>query len=224
LRFRILINSENRNAGFFMPTNVYAEETVVVPLLTQMRLPRWVLLEMAEKIGGERANVAPNEPPQVAGFETWRWGTRYFREDQTLKEGGWLLCEEDQVSGIRHAELGIKLVVCSTNSNTGDPLHAPKNTSIRGPASCKLIGKNTGQFKFGFIPDERSYDLWYYCIHLSEKFISMEVSRPTSEVAGIISDFSDRIIIAKPGEIPGIRRVVVAEDFAEVAKPQVSRR
>ena len=45
-----------------MPTNVFADETAVVPLLTQMRLPRWVLLEMAEKIGGERANVAAHEP------------------------------------------------------------------------------------------------------------------------------------------------------------------
>ena len=207
-----------------MPTNVFADETAVVPLLSQMRLPRWVLLEMAEKIGGERANVAAHEPPQVAGFETWRWGTRYFREDQTIKEAGWLLCEEDQVSGIRHAELGIKLVVCSTNSNTGDLLKAPKNLSIRGPANCRLIGKNTGQMKFGFIPNDPSYDLWYYCIHLSEKFISIEVSRPTSEVAGVITDFSDRIIVAKPGEIPGIRRVVVAEDFADVPKPQVSRR
>jgi hypothetical protein len=207
-----------------MLTNVFADETAVVPLLTQMRLPRWVLLEMAEKIGGERANVAAHEPPQVAGFETWRWGTRYFREDQTIKEAGWLLCEEDQVSGIRHPELGIKLVVCSTNSNTGDLLKAPKNLSIRGPASCRLIGKNTGQMKFGFIPNDPSYDLWYYCIHLSEKFISIEVSRPTSEVAGVITDFSDRIIVAKPGEIPGIRRVVVAEDFADVPKPQVSRR
>jgi hypothetical protein len=78
--------------------------------------------------------------------------------------------------------------------------------------------------KFGFIPDDPAYDLWYYCIHLSEQFISIEVSRPTSEVAGVISDFSDRIIIAKPGEIPGIRRVIVAEDFAELPKPQVSRR
>lgn len=68
-----------------MPTNIFVDEAVVVPLLTRMKLPRWVLLEMATKIGGERANVAPTEPPQVAGFETWRWGTRFFREDPPSK-------------------------------------------------------------------------------------------------------------------------------------------
>jgi hypothetical protein len=206
-----------------MPTNLYIDETVVVPLLTQMRLPRWVLLDLASKIGGERANVAAHEPPPVAGFETWRWGTRYFREDQTLKDFGWLLCEEDQVSGIRNAELGIKLVVCSTDANTGT-LKTPHNVTERGPASRRLIGRNTGQMKLGFIKDEPRVDLWYYCLHLSEKYISIEVSRPNFEIGGFVTSFSDRIIVAKPGEIPGIRRIVVPEDFAVVPKPQVSRK
>jgi hypothetical protein len=180
-------------------------------------------MEIAEKIGGERANVAPHEPPQVPGFETWRWGTRFFREDQTLKDAGWVLCDADQVSGVRHHETGIKLVVCSTNTNTGNPEKPPKNLSVRGPASCKLIGKNSGQMTFGFDVDRPEYDLWYYCIHLSEHFISIEISRPDAENAGLITNFSDRIIVAKPGEIPGIRRVTVPEDFAELPKPKVSR-
>jgi hypothetical protein len=207
-----------------MPTKLYAEETVVVPLLAQMLLPRWVLLEMASKIGGERANVAAHEPPPVAGFETWRWGTRFFREDETLRGFDWQLCDDDQVSGVRNEKIGIKLVVCSTDANTGNPLKAPKNVTEKGPASCRLIGRNTGQMKLGFIKDEPKYDLWYYCLHLSEQCISIEVSRPNSEFSGLITNFSDRIIVAKPGEIPGIRKVVVPEDFADVPKPQVSRK
>lgn len=88
-----------------------------------------------------------------------------------------------------------------------------------------MIDKNNGQEAFAFIPPAPpSFDLWYYCIHLSEQHISIELSRPTSQSGGIITDFSDRIIIARPGEIPGIRRVIVSEDFAELPKPQVSRR
>jgi hypothetical protein len=207
-----------------MPTNLYIDETIVVPLLTQMRLSRWVLLEMASKVGGERANVAPHEPAPVAGFETWRWATRFFREDQTLKDLGWLLCDDDQVSGIRNAELAIKLVACTTDANTGNPAKSPRNVTEKGPASCRLIGRNTGQMKLGFVKDEPKDDLWYYCLHLSEQYISVEISRPNSEFGGLITSFSDRIIIAKPGEIPGIRRVVVPEDFADVPKPQVSRK
>jgi hypothetical protein len=207
-----------------MPTNVYEDETVVVPLLLNMRLPRRVLLEMASKTGGERANVAAYEPPPVAGFETWRWGTRFFREDQTLRNGGWTMCESDQVSGIRNEELGIKLVVCSTDANTGNPLRAPRNVTERGPASCRLIGQNLQQWKLGLIQEEPKLNLWYYCLHLSDQCISIELSRPDSELGGLITNFSDRIIIAKPGEISGIRRVIVTEDFAEVPKPRVSRK
>ena len=207
-----------------MPTNVYLEESVVIPLLVRMRLPRWVLLEMASKTGGERANVAAYEPPQVAGFETWRWGTRFFREDETLRAGGWTVCEGNQVSGIRNEEVGIKLVVCSTDARTGDPLRAPRNVTERGPASCRLIGGNLRQGKLGLVQEEPTLDLWYYCLHLSDQCISIELSRPDSELGGVITNFSDRIIVAKPGEIPGIRRVTVAEDFAEVPKPRVSRK
>jgi hypothetical protein len=207
-----------------MPTNVYEDEAVVVPLLLKMRLPRWVLLEMASKTGGERANVASYEPPQVAGFETWRWGTRFFREDETLRKSGWRMCEADQVSGILNEEFAIKLVVCSTDANTGNPLKAPKNVTERGPASCRLIGQNLQQWKLGLIQEILNPDLWYYCLHLSDQCISIELSRPDSELSGLITNFSDRIIIAKPGEIPGIRRVIVKEDFAEVPKPQVSRK
>jgi hypothetical protein len=209
-----------------MPVKIYAEEPLVIPLLARMCLPRPVLIDIGIKVGGERANVADYEPPQVAGFETWRWGTRYFREDAKIKELGWEVCEGDQVSGIRHAKLGIKLVVCATDINTGnpDPFKRPRNLSDRGPASCRLIRRNTGQMRLGFIPDDPKEDLWYYCLYLSAQHIGIEISRPNDEFGGQITSFSDRIIIAKPGEIPGIRKFHVPEDFAEVPRPQATRK
>jgi len=74
--------------AFQIPT--FTDETTVVPMLTKMKLPRHVLLELANKIGGERANVAEHEPSNVVGFETWRWGTRLAREDKTLSGLGWV--------------------------------------------------------------------------------------------------------------------------------------
>jgi hypothetical protein len=210
-----------------MLATVYATDPVVLPLLARMRLPRPTMIDIGIKVGGERANVAEYEPPPVAGFETWRWGTRFFREDQTLKELEWEVCEGDQVSGIRNAKLGIKLVVCATNVNTGnsDPNMQPKNLSDRGPASCRLIHRNTGQMKLGFMPpDDPKDELWYYCLYLSASHIGIEISRPNDEFNGQITSFSDRIIIAKPGEIPGIRKFHVAEDFADVPRPQASRK
>src|SRR5665213_2873411 len=98
---------------------VHIDEAVVVPMLSRMRLPRPIMLSLATKIGGERSNVGDREPSNVVGFETWRWGTRFFREDPVLKEFGWAQCDRHQVAGIRHNELGIKLVCCGTDKNTG---------------------------------------------------------------------------------------------------------
>jgi hypothetical protein len=207
-----------------MTTKVFTDESEVIPLLIKMRLPRHVLLELASKVAGERANVAECEPTAVVGFETWRWGTRFSREDETLKKLAWVSCDRDQVNGIRNPDIGIKLVVCSTDLNTGNLVKAPKNITERGPASCKLIGANSQQIKMDFIAEGPNDELWYLCLHLSDKWIAIEVSRPDSEIGGVINNFSHRIVVAPPGEIPGIRKVVVSEDFADVPRPQVERK
>ena len=207
-----------------MATQIFVEETEVVPLLTKMRLPRWVILELASKVAGERANVTDEEPPPVRGYETWRWGTRYAREDKTLKSLGWLPCDKHQVSGIRNEALGNKLVFCNTDSNTGNISKDPKNLSEKGPASCRLIGHNGRQLVMDFIEQEQLDDLWYLCMAFLKESISIEISRPGSESAGVITSFSHRIIVARPGEIPGIRKLIVPQDFADVPKPPVTRK
>jgi hypothetical protein len=208
---------------------VYIKEEIVVPLLRRMRLPRTLMIEAGIKIAGERANVAEYEPPQVEGYETWRWGTRFMREEKELRDLGWVLCDRDQVAGIRNAALRIKLVVCTTDKNTGTE-RRPKNLTEKGAASRRLIAANdTGQARMVFPGEvqkveEPRDDLWYYCCHIDEQSIALEVSRPDEENAGFITRFSDRIIVAAPGEIPGVRKFKVPEEFADVPKPQVSRK
>jgi hypothetical protein len=208
-----------------MPAKIYLEEVEVVSQLNKMRLPRWVILEIISKIAGERANVTDDDPPTAVGYETWRWGTRFCREDKKLKELGWRACERDQISGLKNDRVRIKLVICSTDANTGSK-RTPKSLSEKGPAGCRLVSKNSAQASFPFIDDrEDNYDLWYLCVYFCERHITAEVSRPTSEVAGIVTDFSDRIIVAGPDEIPGIRRLApVLREFADVPKPKVTRK
>lgn len=206
---------------------VFVEEVVVVPMLSKMRLPRWVVLELVSKIAGERANVTNDDAPTVMGFETWRWGTRFAREDDELKKLGWVACEKHQISGIRNAAVGIKLVVCGTNANTGnpDPAKPPRNLTERSASARRLIRKNSGQYLMEFLTEEDSDELWYLCHHYSDKDITAEISRADGEDAGVITSFSHRIIVAQPGEIPGIGKIVpVPQDFADVPRPRASRK
>lgn len=204
-----------------MSTRTFRDEAEVVPLLSQMKLPRWAMLEIASQVAGERANVSPLDAPPVVGFETWRWGTRYSREHEELKKLGWRPCEKDQVSGIANDELKIKLVFCNTSANTGT-VRSPRNINGKGPAGCRLISNNSGQMSF--LPIEEVHDLWYFCCYFCDSYISAEISRPDAEVGGIITHFSDRIIIARPHEIPGIRRHKVPEEYADVPRPTVTRK
>lgn len=211
-----------------MTATVYADDTQVVPLLTRMGLPRWVVLEIASQVAGERANVSPDDAPPVIGFETWRWGTRYCREHAELKALGWVPCEADQVSGLYNEKLNLKLVFCNTDSNTGKLNRQPKNTNEKGPASCRLIGANAPD-KQGVLfpiasPVRKRPQLWYFCAYFCDAHIAVEISMPVEEIGGVVSDFSTRIIVAQPGEIPGVRRRFVPRDYADVPKPKVSRK
>jgi hypothetical protein len=208
-----------------MTASVFSKEEEVVPLLTKMRLPRWVMIELATKIAGERANVSPVEPRTVRGWETWRWGTRYFREEKELLNLEWEICDKHQIPGIRNKALGIKLVFCNTDVNTASLSRQPKNIAERGNAARYLIKKNSGQIEMDFIQDDDDDELWLYCLHCSENDLTIEISRPDAEAGGIITHFSHRIIIASKGEIPGIRRALIPDnDFAEVKKPKLIRK
>jgi hypothetical protein len=205
-------------------TKIYSGEVEVALILNQMRLPRPVILDLTSKVGGERANVAPDEAPIVAGFESWRWALRFSRENDTLNKLGWVSCDKDQVRGIRHPGLGIKLVPSNTDGNTGNQYKFPRNISERGPSGCKLIHQNSDQLNLSFIKEEPHDQLWWWCFWFSEQCTAIEISRPNLEIGGVVTNYSDRIIIAKPGDIPGIRRFTVPQDFAEVPKPKVTRK
>lgn len=209
-----------------MPTKLYIDEVESVPALTRLKLPRFAMLEVLSSVAGERANVRDGfDPPSATGYETWRWGIRFLREHKVLVDSGWSVCEQDQISGIYHADLNIKLAVLPTDRNTGS-VKSPRNITAKGPASCKLIKQNADQLNLGFInPKAADPALWCFCPFFCDLYMALEISRPSLEIGGIVRDFSERIVVAKPFEIPGIRkRHSIPEDFAEVARPTVKRK
>ena len=101
--------------------NMIVEEPQVVSFLSGLRLPKEALLDILSKTAGETANVSKTDPATVRGFEAWRWGTRFCREDEILKANGWVACEYKQIDGIRNDDLRVKFVVCNMNANAGNP-------------------------------------------------------------------------------------------------------
>jgi len=211
---------------------VLYEPYEVIPRLNDLLLPADRMAEILERAAGERANVNGNDPITTPGTEMWRWATRFLREDPVLSELGWVLCRHGQIDGIRHDALRMKLVVINTDAATGMPSKQPQNCAEKGPAAEKAIAGNARRDQISLFGDESeaddpiaAYDFWYYCVHASEKYVSAEVSRPDVIVARTIRNFSERLIIAKPGDMPGLRKPdPVPEDFAEVEKPALVRK
>jgi len=212
---------------------VLTEEFEVVPRLVQLRLPKEVMLDVFDRAAGERASVNSDDPMATAGNEMRRWMTRFLRQHPALKELGWVTCAHRQIEGIRNDELKLKFVPLNTDARTGTPSKQPMSVSERGPAVENLIKGNVGRDQADLFGDELApppdpidgYELFYFCVHATEKALSAEISRPIGLTSGFVTSFSERIILSQPGERPGLRRVGdIAEDFAEIEKPTIIRR
>lgn len=212
---------------------VLTEEFEVVPRLVQLRLPKDVMLDVFDRAAGERASVSNDDPVATPGNEMRRWMTRFLRQNPVLKELGWVACAHRQIEGIRNDELKLKLVPLNTDARAGMPSQQPTSVSERGPAVEKLIQANCGRGQanlFGEYPIPApdpldDYELFYFCVHATEKALSAEISRPVGLTAGFVSSFSERIILSQPGEKPGLRPAGgVEEDFAEIEKPTIIRK
>lgn len=213
-----------------MPCRILVEDFEVVPCLTQMRLPKEILLDIFERGLGERSNVNENDPVTTYGTETWRWMTRFLREHPELRASGWVKCRHNQMEGIRNDALKIKLVVMNTDSATGIPSKLPRNVAGKGPSCLKHIKSNSEQIPFAFFESDvdhpiDKYDFFVFCAYAGEKYASAEISRPDGLRGETISSFSTRVMLCQPGEFTGYRRPVpVPEDFAEIEKPVVVRK
>lgn len=215
-----------------MPSKVLFEDFEVIPRLSELRLPKEVMFDILDRATGERRNVTASDPITAPGYEMWRWATRYLRDHPQLQALGWVLCRHNQIDGIRNDVLKMKLVVINTDAYTGMPSKQPRNCADKGPAAETLIKNNAKHDQISMFDDEpeltdpiADYDFWYFCVHAGEKYVSGEVSRPDVIIAQTIRNFSERLIISRPGDMPGLRRPdTVPEDFADIEKPIVVRR
>lgn len=213
-----------------MSTRVLFEEVEVVPRLHQLRLPKDVLMDVLDAAAGERANVNSSDPSGTAGTEMRRWTTRYLRNDTRLRDLGWVTCRHSQIEGIRNDHLKLKIAFMNTDQRTGVLQKSPASVSERGAVAELLIHQNQvanqiDMFDGPPLDPILKYDFWYLCAFVSEQHIAAELSRPTEMTKGLVSGYSQRIIIWRPGDKHGLSRPApVDEDFAEVTQPELQRK
>ncbi len=127
-----------------------------------------------------------------------------MRLRQIFRRTGWEKSYEDGIETVIEHERKIQIAVMSTDSATADINRSPRNRTIKGPASEKVVDLNN-QYEL-FKRDEMGphkkplYSLWYLCIYDNGSKVRAELSRPIEFTAGYISKFSERIFILKDGD------------------------
>lgn len=196
-----------------------AERAILLPsdpeaieLLRSMELDRDALIEVVRYADRERALCTAND---VRGFELIIANDKAARGLREMFCGkSWIRDEKDNQAGMRNARLGLRVITCNFDHNTGNPLVDPTNRVVKGEASRAKTRCNATGWLPGLpdIPAQEGSDVktWVLGIFSQEgEALRAELSLPASFVGGQYRRFTKRIILLTGGEDPApVRREV----------------
>lgn len=183
-----------------MPAVVRVEELDVNARLRQLGLTREGLIGVLRACVYGFGDCTDNDPPSAKGYETWRYGTRSFREVLLPGDSDWQ--KDDALPSIRNAKRHIRIIVLNTDDQTGNPNHKarPLNRLPRGSFHERAI---KGEWLPGLpIPfaDDPKDDVWYFCVYINGDTVQAELSSPDRIDGGFVAEWRERIILMKPGD------------------------
>ena len=163
---------------------------------------RQQLIEIIKASVAARAQSTDDSPMSAASYYAWAAATMRLR--QIFRRTGWEKGYENGIETVIERERKKQIAVMSTDSGTADINRSPRNRTIKGPASGKVVDLNN-QYEL-FNRDalgphtEPPYSLWYLCIYDNGSKVRAELSRPIEFTAGYISKFIERIFILEDGD------------------------
>ena len=163
---------------------------------------RQTLVEIVAVAVAARARCTADSPRSAGSFYAWAAATTRLR--QVFRPQGWDIGNEDGIETVVNHERKLKIAVLSTDQGTANSDRSPKNRTIKGPASEKVVRLNN-QLEL-FTPEEMGstiesqYATWYLCIYDDGSRVRAELSKPVGFVAGFIEKFRERIFVLQGGD------------------------
>lgn len=149
-----------------------------------------------------RAGRTDDDAKAAPGFYAWNAGTAELR--RVFCREGYERGDEDGVETVINRELGVMVAVMNADAGAGDAAKTPRNRTLKGSASEKVVDLNNQHELFKptemSAPKERACSLWYLCIYDNGETVRAELSRPIEYRGGYIVKFSERIFILGPGD------------------------
>lgn len=186
-----------------MTTEIHSDPRIVDRRLRQyFDTNRQQLIEIVKAAVAARAQSTDDSPRSAASYFAWAAATTRLR--QMFRRMGWDKGDENGIETVINHGLMKQIAVMSTDSGTTNFGRSPRNRTIKGSASEKIVDLNN-QYEL-FKRDEVGplkeppYTLWYLCIYDNGSKVRAELSCPVEFTAGYISKFSERIFILQEGD------------------------
>jgi hypothetical protein len=175
-----------------------AAEPEAIELLRSMELEREALIEVVRFADRERSLCTGND---VRGFDLITVNGKAARGLREIFCGkNWIKDETDNQAAIRNPRLGLRVIVCNFDENTGNELIDPTNRVAKGEASRSKTRCNSTGWLPGLpdIPAQEGAAIktWVLGIYSQEaEPLRAEISLPAYFVGGRYTRFSTRIIL-----------------------------
>lgn len=187
-----------KNGTSQMADQVLAQDFEVVPLLVQLGLDKAGLIEAVRYAESERSLCTPNDAAGFAAMTVYDKAARRLRE--IYCGARWERDESNNQAGIRNPALGVRVVPCNFDQNTGNPLIDPLNRSPKGEVSRAKTRCNATGWLPGLpdVPAQEHDNLktWVLGIYAAERRpLRAELSFPVDFDLGYFTRFSKRIIL-----------------------------
>ena len=178
------------------------QDAAAASRLARLDLRAGQLTTAALRADAEAKLCTDLDPTNMEGMTRWAKFVRFLREE--LLVAGWDYDNSTNFCRTIHPSEAFAIVVSSGDVNTGVPLANPSTKYRKGETAVRAVEHN-GQGAFdlgeGFEVDEQPDDdkpdvpVWYLLYRVTQDAIFLELSFPKSIEAGLINEWTERIIL-----------------------------
>ena len=163
---------------------------------------RQTLVEIIVVAVAARARCTADSPRSAGSYYAWAEATTRLR--QKFRPHGWGKGNEEGIETVANHKRKLKIAILSTDEGTADVSRLPRNRTVKGPASERVVDLNN-QYELFDTKEmgpvvESQYSMWYLCIYDDGRRVRAELSRPVEFAGGYVTRFSERIFLLQDGD------------------------
>lgn len=174
--------------------------------LKELGVPEELLVESLQRGVAEKLTAEIFDPVTAGGYDLYRYTTRYIRKG--LQDKVWELSDSNNIALVRDPVKGTVVIVCSGDHQTGQVIGEPPKTKrskgdifleVSKIVDTDLFGEDEIETRRIAHPDAKVWlFLHYHIVERDQQILRAELSRPLEAEGGLITRWSERIILHVP--------------------------